>query len=85
MLEAAELPAVLQKNGHKRFNKGHPEVKAVNTHHINIDSVNLCTSEEIRALFERLRPRKYNINDAHVYNADESSLQMSEPGREGIL
>ena len=87
MLISAGLPAELGENWHKRFNKRHPEIKAVNARHVEASRVKACNSASIRAWFEKLElnKRKFKINDSNMYNMDETGIQMSDTEREKIF
>ena len=87
MLQVAGLPAGLGENWHKRFNARHPEIKAVNSRHVEAARVNACNSETILAFFERLKSIKheYKINDDNCYNIDETGIQMGDTGREKVF
>jgi len=87
MLAAAGLPSGLGENWHKRFNKRHEEIKAVNARHVEADRVNACNSETILAWFEKLKQIKheYKINDSNCYNMDETGIQMGDTGREKVF
>ncbi len=87
MLEACGLPSGLGENWHKRFNTRHPEIKAVNSRHVDAARINACNSATILAFFERLKEikREYRINDDNCYNVDETGSQMGDTGREKVF
>jgi hypothetical protein len=87
MLDAAGLPSHLGENWHKAFAKRHPDIKAVQARHVEADRINACNSEAILAFFERLKAIKleYKINDANMYNVDETGTQMGDTGREKVF
>jgi hypothetical protein len=87
MLDAAGLPSYIGENWHKRFHKRYPEILAVDARHVEAARINACNKETVLAFFEKLKAIKheYKINDAHMYNMDESGIQMGDTGREKVF
>jgi Tc5 transposase DNA-binding domain len=87
MLEAAGLPSTVGENWHYAFRSRHPEIRAADARHVEASRINACNSETVLAFFEQLKAIKheYKINDSHVWNMDESGIQMGDTGREKVF
>ena len=87
MLEAAGLPLTIGENQHYAFRSRHPEIRAADARHVEASRINACNSETVLAFFEQLKAtkREYKINDSHVWNMDESGIQIVNTGREKVF